>query len=244
MVGGIQGSGAEALDAGEVVVGRPDPAEGFGIVVDGVDVPVDGGFKVAEGAMDAAADLFVGQLGEEPLDLVEPGGGGRGEMDVPVRPPGEPGADRRRLVRGVIVHHEMHVEIARHLGVDRTQELEELSGAMALVTTADDLAGRHVERGEQRARTVPLVVVAASLGLAGTQGQQRLRPVERLDLFPLRADHQRRPWEPGKLLVHAQHQRAVGRRQIEPDDVANLVHEERVGRQLEGIPAEIGQIGR
>jgi hypothetical protein len=53
---------------------------------------------------------------------------------------------------------------------------------VALVTAADDLAGRHVERGEQRERAVSLVVVAASLGLAGTQGQQRLRPVERFNV--------------------------------------------------------------
>jgi DNA-binding CsgD family transcriptional regulator len=74
---------------------------------------------------------------------------------------------------GAVVHHQMHVESARHLGVDRTQELQERLGAVALVTAADDLAARRVERGEQRERAVPLVVVAASLGLVGTPGQQR-----------------------------------------------------------------------
>jgi hypothetical protein len=37
-----------------------------------------------------------------------------------------------------------------------------------------------------------------------------------------------------RFLVDRQHPRDVGRRQIEPDDVANPVHEKRVGRQLQG----------
>jgi hypothetical protein len=74
------------------------------------------------------------------------------------------------VVRGVVVHHQMHVEIARHLGIDRAQELRELAGRVALVTAADGLAGRDIERGEQRERAVSPVIVAAALGLAGTQG--------------------------------------------------------------------------
>ena len=88
-MGGIQGSGAEALDAGEDVVGRAGPAEGLGVLVDRVDVAADGVLERAERAMDAASDLSVGQLGEEALDLVEPGGRRWSQMNVPVRPPGE-----------------------------------------------------------------------------------------------------------------------------------------------------------
>jgi hypothetical protein len=49
-----------------------------------------------------------------------------------------------------------------------------------------------------------------------------LRSVERLDLA---------------LLVDAQHEGAVGRRHVEPDDVAHLVHEQRIARQLEALDA-------
>ncbi len=69
---------------------------------------------------------------------------------------------------------------------------------------------------------MPRVVVAAALGLAGAHRQQRLGSVERLDLA---------------LLVDTQHEGAVGRRHVEPDDVANLVHEQRVGRELEALGA-------
>ena len=64
---------------------------------------------------------------------------------------------------------------------------------------------------------MPLVVVRVPLGLAGAHGQQRLGSVERLDL---------------RLLVDAKHQGPVGRIEVETDDVADLLHEQRIGRQL------------
>ena len=67
-----------------------------------------------------------------------------------------------------------------------------------------------------------LVVVGAPLDLARAHRQQRLRAVQRLDL---------------RLLVHAQHQRALGRAHVEADDVAHLLDEQRVVRQLEGLAA-------
>ena len=91
---------------------------------------------------------------------------------------------------------------------------------MALEALADDLSNLHVERGEQRERAVPLVVMGAALRLAGPHGQERLGAVQRLDLA---------------LLVDAQHHGAIGRIEIEPDDVAHLLHEQRVGRKLEGL---------
>ena len=69
---------------------------------------------------------------------------------------------------------------------------------------------------------MPLIIVGPPLGLAGSQRQQRLRAIERLDLT---------------LLIDAQHDGAVGRVQIETDDVAHLLDKGRVARQLEGFAA-------
>ena len=52
--------------------------------------------------------------------------------------------------------------------------------------------------------------------------QHRLGALQRLDLA---------------LFVHAQHQRLVGRIEIEPDHVANLFHEKRVSGKLEALAA-------
>jgi len=69
--------------------------------------------------------------------------------------------------------------------------------------------------------------VGAPLGHAGHHRQHRGGPVQRLDLG---------------LLIHTQHQRGVRRIQVEPDDVANLVDEQRVGGQFERVGAmRLGQ---
>jgi hypothetical protein len=57
--------------------------------------------------------------------------------------------------------------------------------------------------------------MGAALGHAGHHGQHRLGPVQRLDLG---------------FLVHAQHHGALGRVVIQPGDVDDLLHEERVRR--------------
>ena len=77
---------------------------------------------------------------------------------------------------------------------------------------------------------MPLVIMAAPLNLPWPHRQQRLGAVERLDL---------------RLFIDAEHQGAVGRIDVEPDNVAHprsgrgqaLVDKQRVGRQLEGLGA-------
>jgi hypothetical protein len=64
--------------------------------------------------------------------------------------------------------------------------------------------------------------VGAPLGHARHHRQDRLRAIERLDLA---------------FLIHAQHQRPIRRVQVQPDDVAHLVDEQRIGGELEGLGA-------
>ena len=87
---------------------------------------------------------------------------------------------------------------------------------------ADDLASLHVECGEQRRRAMALVIVDAPLDLARAHRQHRLGAVERLDLA---------------LLVDARRRRTLGRIEIEADNVAHLLDEHQIGRQLEGLDA-------
>jgi transposase len=104
-------------------------------------------------------------------------------MQVIARPFGEPGFDRGRLVGGVVVDDEVDVESGRHGRIDGVEEASELAGAMSSVAAAEHVAGGDIKRGEQRRRAVALVVVAASLGLAERERQQRLGAIERLDLM-------------------------------------------------------------
>ncbi len=91
------------------------------------------------------------------------------------------------------------------------EELAEFPRPLTAVKLADHFAGLGIERGEQRGGVVPGVVMRAALDLPGTHRQHRLRPIEGLDL---------------RLFVHAQHERPVGRIQIEPDNIADLLDEQ------------------
>src|SRR5438105_4254738 len=86
---------------------------------------------------------------------------------------------------------------------------------------ADHLSGLHVERGEERRGAVANVVMRVTLDLAGTERKRGLRPIERLDLG---------------LLVDAQDHGVLGWIEVEAGDVADLLDEERVGRELERLP--------
>lgn len=120
------------------------------MVVDDVDVVADRAFELASRAVHAASDLSLGEIGEEPFDLVDPGRRGGREVDMPTQVPGQPPADIRRAVSAVIVHHQVYVEIGRDIGFDLAQEFEELAATMTGKALADHLARRHVEGGEQR----------------------------------------------------------------------------------------------
>ena len=215
-------SEAEALDGAEDVIGGFGPFEGFGVLVCRVDVVEDGALQLLGGAMDAAPDLLVGQQPEPALDLVQPGGAGGCEMGLPARPFGEPVADRLGLVGPVVVHDDVDVEISRDVRLDEVEEFAELSGPMARETFADDLSRGDVEGREERGRAVALVVVAAPLRLPGAHRQEGLGTVQGLDLA---------------LFVDTENQGTIRRRQIQTDDVADLLHEEGIARQLEGLRA-------
>jgi hypothetical protein len=66
-------------------------------------------------------------------------------MQVIARVSSEPGSDRRCLVGGVIVEHQVNVEIGWHGLFDRGQKPAQFDCAVALVATADDPAGGDVK---------------------------------------------------------------------------------------------------
>ena len=93
----------------------------------GVDEGADSGLELGGGTVDAAPDLLLGQVGEEALDLVDPGRACGREMDVSARALGQPVADRLGLVGGVVVHHEVDVEFGGHSDLDLIEEPAELA---------------------------------------------------------------------------------------------------------------------
>ena len=113
---------AISCDGLEDGIGGLGPDERLGVVIVGLDEGGDVGLQFLDAAMNAALDLFVGEQREPAFNLVQPGSAGRREVQVIARVAGQPGPDRRRLVGGVIVEHQVDVETGPHSGFDRGEE--------------------------------------------------------------------------------------------------------------------------
>jgi len=124
------------------------------------------------------------------------------------------------LVGAVVVADQVDLEVLGDLGVDLGQELLELGCPVTPVQAGDHGVGCGVEGGEQGGGAVADVVVSASLWHPGHHRERRLGALQGLDL---------------RFLVHAEHDCSLGGVEVEPDDVVELVDEQRVVGELEVI---------
>jgi len=85
---------------------------------------------------------------------------------------------------------------------------------------ADNEAALHIEGSKQRGRAMPLVVMRHGRGPSLLERDAWLCAVERLDLA---------------LLVDAEHDRALRRIEVKPDNVSDFLLELRVIRNLEAL---------
>src|SRR5512139_253114 len=138
----------QALKFGEdgVRSGRPDEGARVGIVVS--DVGVDLLHEFADTAERSAPNRLLGDEREPALDLVEPAGVGRREVQVKTRMADEPGLHLGMLVGRVVVHDEVQVEGRRNVGIEVLQKAEELLMAMARLALPEDVARENVQRGK------------------------------------------------------------------------------------------------
>src|ERR1700745_862212 len=213
---------SEASDAGEYMVGGFGPLKRARLLIVSFEELRDRTFQFADAALRAAANLLVDNCGKPTLDQIQPRAVGRGEVRVKAGPLGKPVPDRRSLVGAVVVHDDMDVEIRREFGSRVIEELAELHRAMPAMGLADNVGGLDLQSSKQRGGAVPPVVMGAALDLPGTHGQQRLGAVERLNL---------------RFFVEAQHQGVLGRIDVQPHDVPNLLDQQGVRRQLKGRAA-------
>jgi hypothetical protein len=192
----------KSLELLEDGVGRRGPHEGMATAVVALNEALDLGDEVSDAPERAPTDGALGDDVEPDLDLIEPGGIGRGVVDVEGGSSREPAPDLEVLVRCVVVDDEMEVERLRYRRLNVAQELQELLVTMPTPALGEHATRGDVERGEQCRGPVADVVVRDSFDVAESQRQQGLRAVEGLDLA---------------LLVDAQNNGMVGRVEIEPD---------------------------
>ena len=79
------------FDGSDDFIGIGGPHEGFGVIVGFLQEAVDGGLEIDNRAEDPAFEAAFGQLGEEALDRIEPGGRGRGVVEDKAGVSVEPG---------------------------------------------------------------------------------------------------------------------------------------------------------
>jgi len=118
-------------------LGALGPHEGLGISIVAVEIVMDRLLEVSHAPEDAAPDALGGDLGEEPLDQIEPGGAGRREMQLEARMPCEPSLHLGRFMRAVVVEHEMDIEVPLHAPIDAFQEADKLFRPVPGMALAD-----------------------------------------------------------------------------------------------------------
>jgi len=204
--------------AGEDVFGGFAPDEGLRLGVVLEQVVVDCAFEIVDAGVAAAADALCRDLGEEALDEVQPGRAGGCEVQLEPGMLLQPGLHLGRLVGGVVVENQMYVARCLHGPVDAAQKAEELPGAVAWHAFPDDQARFDVQCGEEHGCAMVLVVVGHRGRPPILERQIRLRPIERLDL---------------RLLIDAEHDRAIRRINVVAEDFGDFLLEHRVVRDLE-----------
>ncbi len=100
----------------------------------------------------AAANGPLGDQAKPTLHLIQPGRVRRRIVNVIARPLCQPGAHLAMLVRGVIVHDEVNVELFRDTGVEATERGEKLLVSVAGLAFGEDRAGGDVKRGVTTAK--------------------------------------------------------------------------------------------
>jgi hypothetical protein len=116
--------------------------------------------QLADVAKGAAADGALGDQGEPALDLIKPAGIGGSEVQVIAGMTGQPGFDLGMFVGGVIVHHQVHVEVGGDVAVQMLEKGQELLMAMAWFALGNHAAIEDVEGREERGGAMAEVVVS------------------------------------------------------------------------------------
>ena len=155
---------------------------------------------------------------EEAFDKVHPRARRRRVVHVEARVALQPLPHGRVLVRRIVVRHDVDVQSGGSAPVDEPQEREPVLVRVARAAVVDDPARRVVERGEERRRSVPDVVVGLRPHVPDAQRKARLGPFQRLAL---------------RLFVAAEQDGMLGRVEVQADDLPELGREVRVGGHLE-----------
>jgi len=189
------------------------PLEGESCFVVMADIGHDLSVEVGLGFEDAACNEVSLDLGEPDLDLIEPRGIGRGEMELDV------GTDAQKLLNGFsfmsrkVVGDDMNMGFgglsSDHLG----EELHELGAGVTVSCLSQDLAGGRIQGRIERKSAVAKVFESVTFGPARRERQDGIETIKGLN---------------GALFIDTENSRMGRRLQVETDDCGRLLLKLRV----------------
>src|SRR5690242_4394942 len=141
------------VDLVKDLIGWFGPDERVFALVPAGDEGADLDHQVADRGEAATADRLAFDDAKPDLDQVQPRPGRRGEVNLDPRVRRQPGADLDALVRGVVVHHEMQLDVGVGPGYV-LEEGEELLVTVPLLAQSGNRPGRDLQRREQRGGAV------------------------------------------------------------------------------------------
>lgn len=210
----LMGTPEGLLDDGGGFLG---PHERRRVVIPSVDVATNVFDQGADRVEGTPANRLASQDAEPGLDHVQPRGTGRREMEVNPGMGLLPRPDLGRLMGGRVVEDDMQIPLVVTAS-ENVEESEEVGSCVAFAALADHPPGGDLQGSIQARQAVAAVVVSLAGGQSRSQRQDRLGPVQRLDL---------------SFLVDAQHH-GVGRRvEVQPDNIVDLLLSIGVGAELE-----------
>jgi hypothetical protein len=178
----------------------------------------DGTLQLPDATKGPTSDAFGGDFREESLDRVEPRRTRWREVDMEAGTFSKPGLHERMLMRRIVIHDDVHVELRRYAVLDAVQELQELRVPMTRQAAFDHASGQRVERREQRRYSITDVVVSLRGRQSGTQGKNGSSSLQGLNTA---------------FLIDAQHNRVCRRVHVQSDDISELLRKVRVATKLE-----------
>ncbi|ALA59356.1 hypothetical protein NITMOv2_2951 [Nitrospira moscoviensis] len=201
------------------VGGLAGPDKRCRILVPAVDVALDVFHEGPDCVEGSPANGFPGQDAEPGLHHVQPRCPGRREVEVHARVRLQPRLYLRGLVRGRVVEDDMQGALPI-MPAEHVQEPKEVGPGVSFAALADDRSGSDFQSGVQTGQSIALVVMSLPGRKARAERQNRLRPVQSLDLG---------------LLVDAQDD-GVGRRvQVEADHIVDLLFGVGIRAELERL---------
>lgn len=164
------------------------------------------------------ADCLLSNDVEPDFHLVEPGRTGRGEVDVIPRTSRQPLLHSSMFMRPIVIDDKMNLQVAGDVGLHMIQELQVLLMSVPLFAPGDYFARGDVQSGKQGRCPMADIVMGHALDIAQPDGEDGLGSIQGLNLA---------------FFVDTEDHGLFGRVEIQPDDIADLFDEERVGRDLE-----------